>query len=161
MRLKLLRASARAAPVQPLENEQRLLSQRQVATVAQTSGPLLAWNAHVCRYRDAFASTALVFTRGATVAVYMFLFAKQQPTHAMFAPLSPIEEGVPCCIDTSEEERVRAPSEYFEWAFELDWCDYVTEQEVEFDEETIVAELLGLMLREGRAAVTHGELAPP
>ena len=53
---------------------------------------------------------------------------------AMFAPLSPNAEVLPCCIDMTEEERARVLSEYVEWAFERGWCDYVTEQEVEFDE---------------------------
>ena len=159
-RIKAMREAANLAPSPPPEDEQRALSRHNVSVDPYASGGVPSWCALVCRHRSAFTGAALTFTRDGEVRVYMFLYAKQSPMHAMFTPLYVTNEVLRVGGDSSAESRVRALSDYYDWTFDITLGEYVMDSEIAHDEDTLVAVLPGLFFAEGSVVASHGELIP-
>eukprot|EP00974_Lingulodinium_polyedra_P038921 3729403-Lingulodinium_polyedra.AAC.1 len=101
------RAAEMEGPRFPTSLQMASLEKMDIYLPGQTEGPCPAWLADACRYRDAFAGSALCFDGEDGQPQYLaFLYACQSPFYAMFMPLERQASvlPVPTCSDAEMAE---------------------------------------------------------
>ena len=157
-RVEKRRAEALRAPVPPPENVRRALEQCDAGAAADGAARAPPWATTICRQRDAFASCAFLFTTHGDIKAYLFLFAKQSPMSATFAPLTLVQPTSPCLELMANEERAGMLSSFCEYEFEVEWGRFATEADILVEESTEIAVLPQCFMPEGAIVRSHCSL---
>ena len=138
-----LRKAAMTAP-KPLSSVRANEYDDQVLVVAaQAQRPW--WLSYLCACRKAFQGAAIKIGEGDNAKYYKFLYAKQKPLQAAFAPLRLLEPEYTQCIDYSAElgDDFELPHAW-EYRFACDYMDVVQAHTIDSDTNSALAVLPGL-----------------
>jgi hypothetical protein len=151
-----LRAKAMLPPTPPCQADIDALNDYELPDDPFLHNDTPQWCADVCKRRSSLRESALIISDSRGTRAYAFLYAKQQPYLAMFAPLSLVAKADLVDLATLPDEVVATVS-CADYVYSVEWGSFVAEADIAIDGDAVIAVLPSLYNVDGNLMVSHAQ----